>query len=203
MQPLQSKKVISRLGSKDSELKKYFKQRALAIKHALEIELQNPNRNDQKHSYIDLAGDQIQKLLQVARKKRKERAREGQLSPVEDVEKLDQELSDADKGSEPERNITVERDIQSSAVSASEGNHSQSMQIGFNESISFDLKLIFGKVNNIKTLFRKFGLENDKMTANLINSKKNHQVHADCRVDTEEDSEFMEEKRIQGQLLTF
>ena len=144
MQPLQSKKVISRLGSKDSELKKYFKQRALAIKHTLEIELQNPNRNDQKHSYIDLAGDQIQKLLQVARKKRKERARVGQLSPVEDVEKLDQELSDSDKGSEPERNIAVERDIQSSAVSASEGNHNQSMQIGFNESISFDLKLIFG-----------------------------------------------------------
>ena len=57
LQPVKKKRFVKKLGNTDEDLKRFFKKRAIAIRQTLELELQNPSRNDQRHNYIDLAGE--------------------------------------------------------------------------------------------------------------------------------------------------
>lgn len=78
------------------------------------------------------------------------------------------------------------------------------LHIGGQESVQINLSMAFSKVGNIKTLFRKFGLENDKMLTNLMNSKKASASQlSDGPFDKDELPADQEEKRIQAQLLSF
>lgn len=143
----------------------YFKEKVACIKEAVEEELDNPVKKNQPKSYIDLAGQQIQKLLAAARKKKKERLRATQVDasnkdPENKAERRNSSISmNSDAEDLSDHNDDDEMGRNSSTVIF----QAEDVNVDRNSHQPQSLGVVFKDISNLNILFQRMGMYNEEM----------------------------------------
>ena len=179
MRPRKRKNVDHTSGTNADQIEiEYFKEKVACIKTAVEEELGNPTKKNPPKSYIDLAGQQIQKLLAAARKKKKERVRASQMDSINNKNKIEGKAerrsscvsanSDAD-----DSGLVLHKDP--GANDEVDGNSGTVRYVAEDATVGRqpqNLAVVFKDVNNVKVLFQRMGMHNEETLESLMDSKK-------------------------------
>ena len=196
MRPRKRKNVDHTSGANADQIEiEYFKEKVACIKTAVEEELGNPTKKNPPKSYIDLAGQQIQKLLAAARKKKKERLRASQMDSINNKNKIE---SKAERRSSC---VSANSDADDSALvlhkdpgANDEMNRNGGPGLYVTEDAAVgrqpqNLAVVFKDVNKVKVLFQRMGMHNEETLGSLMDSNKASETgraaggDADFRVD--------------------